>query len=254
MQTDKQRLFQKALALTVLLTCLGVLSHKAQKAFTTYAGQRAIQLPNISVVPQPTSPLRISSARFEGANQEQHDIVFNITNIGGEPVSAYALRQDVSAGGKSRSSVLLFDLGLTDSVLSPRQSVTRADTFQPLADEPNTLSISIDYVEFSDGTKWGPDTFRSAEQVAGQREGARQAIKRLGEILNTSGPRAVLDTVNSEAVSASPPAGHSVRWVEGFHKGSEVTSARLKNAFKKGGLGEVERVLKQSLTLRKGVD
>jgi hypothetical protein len=240
------------LTLTVLLTCLGILVYRTPNAVTVHAGQGNDRPPDISIIPQPNSPLLISSVKFDGTSHGQPEITFNITNVSGKSVSAYAIREDVRAGGRTRSSSLLFDLELVDKVLSAGQSVTRADVFAPLAEEPNSLSLSVDYVEFSDGTMWGADSFRSAEQVAGERESARLAISRLTEVLNTKGPSAVVEAVDSGFDSLMPPAGHSARWVEGFNRGGRVMSARLKDAFRRGGASEVERVLRQSSKTRKG--
>jgi hypothetical protein len=254
LQSDGRRIFLKILTLGVLVFCLGLLSYgiSGARLANTYTGQASVQAPIISVVPQTDVPLRISSVRFEEPSQGAPEIFFSITNLSDKAISAYAIRQDVRAGAKSMSSTFLIDLDVKDSSLQPGQTAERFDTVEPLSGGAHNLSLSVDYVEFADGTKWGSDSFKFAEQLAGQRAGAREAINQFVEILNASGPDAVLKTIDLDTVKPTPPAGHSAKWVEGFNLGVEAISIRLKNASKKGGLSQVERLLRQSAARRKG--
>jgi len=99
-----------------------------------------------------------------------------------------------------------------------------------------SLTLSIDYVEFTDGTTWGKNTQRTAENIAGQREGRRQTAKKLREIFDNQGVGAVAGLVTQQGAEVvGPPAGRSPEWEYGFRVGHNSVLYHLKTAYEKGG-------------------
>ena len=105
--------------------------------------------------------------------------------------------------------------------------------------------LSVDFVEFADGTVWGPDTTRSTERLAGTRAGMSAERVRLLKVLKGSGEAAVISALESrEEVSPSP--GHSAEWSEGFRTGILQYRARLRRIHSDNGFSQVEFTLQQA--------
>jgi hypothetical protein len=101
----------------------------------------------------------------------------------------------------------------------------------------------VDFVEFTDGTTWGADACQSAELLAGQRAGAREARKLLREVFDTGGADAVIETLKSGLPRAEPPPDRSRVWRHGFGSGFGGYVSRIKRADEEWGFTEIEYAL-----------
>jgi hypothetical protein len=246
----KHSLFLRLLILGTLTLCLSLLSHKGSNiplASTKKPPSLPIQTqpPTITVLTQNDAPLHISSPRILSWDGQRGEFAFEIVNVSGKPIRAYAIKQGVEAGTQL-SNVLFSNLDLTNHPwLQPNQSLTIFDTCQAISEKAQRIILSVDYVEFSDGTNWGMDSAKSAERSAGQRAAAYLISKRLFKILSEGNSGDVMNAIEAGAANIEPPAGHSDEWKEGFRSGSNSIVARLKNAQKKGDLSQVEQKLRQ---------
>ena len=68
---------------------------------------------------------------------------------------------------------------------------------------PDHLELSLDFVEFEDGTTWGPDTFKSAEQLVAQRVGAKLEQTRLLQVLIAGGLEALVQVLQPPTFRAT---------------------------------------------------
>jgi hypothetical protein len=256
----QQRLLVRLLALGVLTLCLSLLSRNSSSSalLATPKEPPAVpvqtQSPIVMVQPQMGTPLVVTAARPVSSDPQNLDITFYLTNVSNKPIRVYAIKQEVEAGGTRSYSVSLHNLDLTNSALQPNQSLSDFDTYQVLAGKEHHLTLSVDYVEFSDGTKWGGDSAKSAERTAGQRAAAYVLSKRLLKILSTGNPDDVMSALETNAAKIEPPAGRSDEWKEGFRHGNSVVIGRLKRAQQKGGSLQVERELRQLSGRFKGAD
>jgi len=204
---------------------------------------------------QTDAPLLISSPRILSWDGQNGEFAFELINMSSKPIRAYAIKQEIEAGGTQLSSVLFSNLDLTNHPpLQPNQSSTVFDTCQAMSEKEQRITLSVDYVEFSDGTKWGVDSAKSADRSAGQRAAASLISKRLLKILNEGNLNDVLNAIEAGTPSIEPPAGRSEEWKEGFRLGSNSIAAYLKDAKKRGDLKQAEQKLRQLAERFKGAN
>jgi hypothetical protein len=120
---------------------------------------------------------------------------------------------------------------------------TDVDTCEAGNDE--RVSLSVDYVEFSDGTKWGGDSGNSADTSAGQRAAAWAVTKLLIDSLDTGGRGAALKLLGAGLTYVEPPAAQSEQWKQGFRFGRNSLISRLNRAKDRGGVSALELELRQ---------
>ncbi|HMF56608.1 MAG TPA: hypothetical protein VK619_09710 [Pyrinomonadaceae bacterium] len=254
------RLLLKLVTLGVLTLCLSVLSRSGINlplANTQNAGQHVRQIPTkaatVTALSQSNAPLVVSLARPVSSAPENVDITFKVTNVSNKPIRAYAIKQEVEAGGIRASAMTFHTPELTGVALQPNETRDDFDTYWVLSStEEHHVTLSVDYVEFSDWTNWGPNSTGVAELSAGQRAAAYMLSKKLLSILNTGGPSAVMNALETGVANIEPLAGHSDQWQTGFRSGRVFVAERLKRAQNTGGLDQVERELRQLAERFKG--
>jgi hypothetical protein len=206
-------------------------------------------LPEVLVAPQTESPLVISPLRVEAPAPNTYEILYNLTNLGKKPIRAYTIRQLMLVRGQEQDSATFVDLDLTNRTLQPNQSISESAVLQPFAKQtPSNFTVSVDFIEFTDGTTWGVDLFKFAERMAAQRLGMREAAQRLLKIFNERGASAVVNALDSGVLDFTPPPGHSAEWNKAFDGGKNITKSRLRKAMEKGGLNQVERELLEKIS------
>lgn len=256
----QQRLLLRFLALGVLILCLSLLSSSGTSrplASTEELRPQLIQTqaPTVTVLTQTDAPLLISSPRLLSWGGQDGEFAFELLNVSGKPIRAYAIKQEITSGRAQSSSILFSNLDLTNSPsLESNQSLTNFDTCQAISEKQNDITLSVDYVEFADGTKWGANSAKSADIAAGQRAAAYLISNRLLKILNTGTPSDVISALETGAANIDPPAGRSEAWKEGFRSGSNSIAAQLKNAKTRDSLSQVERKLRQLAERFKGAN
>lgn len=221
----------------------------AQLAATTPQRAQLAETPPpiLTLQPQMGTPLVMSAPRIVGGDEEYKEVAFDLINVSDKPIRAYAIKQDVEVEGIPRSrSVLFINLDLTNSpMLQINQLITEGDTFDLIPSKEAHVSLSIDYVEFSDGTSWGPDSAKSAERSAGQRAAMLVLSKRLRRFLSAGNPDEVMSAIETDAASIEPPAGRSDEWKGAFRLARNSIVSHLKRAQAKGGLSQVDRELRR---------
>jgi hypothetical protein len=203
------------------------------------------QSPVLSVQPQPDAPLRISSVTNASENQYEPRLTYVVTNISGKPISAYAIRHIVAFGGASDSGVTIHQSVSPDQVLFPTQTEEGSMESTQYSAAVQSVNIIVDFVQFTDGSQWGPDKFKSAERLAGQTAGAQTEVSRLLKIENKNGTAAVIHAIASDALDNEVPAGHTAEWEEGFRDGISFERGLLRRANERGGVNEVKKELRE---------
>jgi hypothetical protein len=170
----------------------------------------------------------------------------DLVNVSSKPIRAYAIRQGLAGKETHSGHVTFTSFDLTNkAALQPNQLTTMADVHQSSSGKEEQVIFLVDYVEFSDGTKWGVDSANFAEHSAGQRAGAHIVSKRLLKILDFGTPADVLTAIESGATNIEPPSGRSYRWKEGFRVGCRSVADHLNRSHSKGGFAHVDRELRQ---------
>ncbi len=127
--------------------------------------------------------------------------------------------------------------------LSPGQS--RENSIA--AHDYHKLTLTIDFVQFADGTMWFSGDQKSTVKPEGIRAGAKAAAAHLLQVLERDGPDAVMEALPRIHADVRGPFGHSAPedfGSFGFYDGVTNMVVRFSHAHAKGGPGAVEAALR----------
>lgn len=228
------------------------------------------QSPTIDL--RPDSPLLINNPRYysfmsigSGIGGVLH---FDITNRSNKPVHSYQCRyySPIRVGNGSYGSI-------PETGLLARQS--RDDAIS--ANEYAPLTLTIDFVQFADGTTWFSNSPQSTVKSDGLKAGAKAAANYLLTVMNRDGvqavmtnlprihadvsepsgaatnPHYVLTGMNQDGVQAVPKPDESAPYrtannpefgIFGFYCGVTNIAVRVENEYREGGPQRVERFLR----------
>ena len=251
------RLFVRLVALATLVCSLVLVTLRPNTA------QQQSSHPNVPTFTQTKmpiivaknalgSPLTISAAHSSSTNPQDTEISFNVTNVGRKVITAFSFSQELEADHKTQQTITTNYLELSDRNLQPNGSMIDYSSYEPISEEQHHVTLSIEFVRFSDGTTWGIDSAKSAERIAGQRAAVYILSRRLLKILNKGNAGDVMLAVKSGATNIDPPAARSEEWKEGFRLASSTLAHRLTEAEGKGGWVKVEVELRKLVEAFKG--
>jgi hypothetical protein len=245
----------KTLSSTFILLCagLGAFAQESPKARASSATPLPQQL---RILSQPDAPLRIVSADVTWAMPNDTrgvQIYIVVENVSQLVIRTYATRRDLDATAKSKAC--LGPPGMIGRGLRPGQR-TGTSTWQGTSNSDPPLAVWIDFVELSDGTRWGADECQIAEWRDGERDGARAQRDQLLVIFREKGADVLMvfikekTEVNRRALERGErpifpivPPGHSKRWEEGFSAGARGIVQQVIDAERDWGADEIEHVL-----------
>ena len=185
---------------------------------------------------QPDSPLSIRTNRIIFDDPYKPSFEYTVVNNNDKPVRAYTIRKDDGLTGSN--------LSMLNSPLQPGQSQWEASGDTSYSEPVQTILLSVDFVEFTDGTAWGPDTTRSYQRLAGIRAGMSVERTRLLTIFNDDGVAKLSRDLDAE-LEINPPQGNSPEWSDGFRTGTLQYRARLRRTRTQGGAPLLESILRQ---------
>ncbi|HWN11641.1 MAG TPA: hypothetical protein VNO50_20610 [Pyrinomonadaceae bacterium] len=230
------------LALLVAVANSQSLSTSAQQESTTTEREK----PVVNVQEQPGSPLRIASVETKWATPAKQGLQIHIVveNAGEAEIRAYAWRTVIFDGSQNVDACLLHNVKSRGKLLGPGDSDGKTTWRSIAQSSSSSIDLSLDFVEFANGTSWGLDVCQSAETLRGARAGAVAARERLARMLEQNGGRALINLLKLNPPILDAPDGHSPVWVKSFYSGVRSLFDRVKSAHHEGGLPEVERVLR----------
>lgn len=240
-EVDKYKLFLKVIILGIFIGLLVVFQSGGPFASVT-----AAQSLTITVQAQPGAPIGISSIILNSPDPLEPEFTYLVSNKSQKNIDAYAIRYVVASGGQLAEAVELRVGDSPDTVLTPGQVEWGTFTGQTSSQPVRSIELIVDFVRFSDGTTYGRDKHKSAEQLNGHRAGVRAEADRLIEIRTKKGLEAVLSAITSADGGASAPSGQTPQWEEGFRVGIATLRGRLKRAQQEGGTIKVEELLRKS--------
>jgi hypothetical protein len=187
-EPDARKLILKCF--TLALIAFGVyITTRSPAQVLRAAPQTREKLPTTSIAPQADAPLRIVNT-FAESEPGLVRVKVMAQNQSGKRIRAYAIVAE--AGPASR--VDFANLTTPTAILRPTQIETFDFPYEE-NDAPQRVTLSVDFVEFDDGSTWGADVYNSRDTLAGQRVGAKAERARLRELLKSGGPSAVFDAV-----------------------------------------------------------
>jgi hypothetical protein len=198
------------------------------------------QPPRISL--STDSPLLISNPRYYSFMSIGSGVGgvlrFDITNRSDKPVHSYDCRyySPVPVGNGSYGSQ-------PQEGLLPGQS--RDDSIS--AHEYAPLTLTIDFVQFDDGTTWFSNSPQSTVKPDGLRAGAKVAASYLLTVMSREGTQAVMDTLPRIHADVRKPDGQATNpefGIFGFYCGVTNIAVRVEHEYKGGGTQGVEKFLR----------
>jgi hypothetical protein len=163
---------------------------------------------------------------------------FDITNTSNKLVHSYDCRyySPVPVGNGSYGTQ-------PDEGLLPGQ----LDHGSISAHEYAPLSVTIDFVQFADGTTWLDSSPHSTIKPEGLRAGAKAAATYLLDVMNRDGVQtvmAMLPRIHAEVREPNAAANYPEFGIFGFYAGVTNTTVRLEHEYKDGGAERVETFLR----------
>lgn len=200
----------------------------------------------VLIRPQEDAPLLITGITAADSTDPQIPIIrFTITNHTKLRIRAYAIRHDATLPHSSFPGTIAVNFPDRNRALQAGASSQLEISGIKYSEIPTNLILSIDFVEFESGRRWGPDTFKHGEQIDGVRAGAKMAKVAMIKTLETNGLEVLLRSLDSINVEADQPDLHSSEWLEGFRHGVGWMRERVRS--KGRNLVEIKRELQHSI-------
>jgi hypothetical protein len=117
------------------------------------------------------------------------------------------------------------------------------------AEEYFPLTLTMDFVQFTDGSTWFSNATEATVRPEGVARGAKAAADYLRGVLEREGADAVMQTlprIRAEVEEPPEPGARREFGTFGFYSGVTNVSVRLRHAYEEGGLQEVEAALQSS--------
>jgi hypothetical protein len=210
--------------------------------------------PRIVVLEQPGSPLLLLSTFVDASNDLSPRYGYSITNTSDKPICAYAIQESASLGkGAPSDSATFTHFPAVKLFIAPhasRQEEGGAGRVYQAA--PDKVVLSVDFVEFADGKRWGEDTGSFGQMLDGKREGGRAAMKKYREILASEGIDGLDKGLAKPDFIRPEVTNKSDAWLRGFRMGVTTTKSRVTAASKKGGQEGVRSELDKPFDSREG--
>lgn len=168
---------------------------------------------------------------------------YSISNSADKAIVAYAIEEIVRLeSGSQVSTTTLTHLPAKRVLLVPGASRQEEGGTGKIYDSrPTLITLSVDFIEFVDGSRWGIDQVKSGERLDGERAGARAALKKYREIKSAGGVKKLIEQLEASTGIVADDQNKSSNWLAGFRHGSAVVRSRLRKAKTKGAEAEVEK-------------
>jgi hypothetical protein len=190
----------------------------------------------------PDSPLLISNPRYYSfmsiGSAVGGVLRFEVTNRSNKVIHSYDCRyySPVPVGNGSYGSN-------PEEGLLPGQS--REDSIS--AHEYAPLTLTIDFVQFADGTTWFSNSAQSTVKPDGLRAGAKAAAHYLLAVMSRGGTQTVMDTlprIHAAVRELNGQATNPEFGIFGFYCGVTNIAVRVEHEYKDGGAQAVETFLR----------
>jgi hypothetical protein len=235
-----------ASALLIAFTTISVVAQSSQRK-PRPATSVEERTPQVIIAPQPDSPLSVTtSTRWSTPGREIFDLYIVVKNVDGRAVRSYTTRVDSGAGEFRKEQCFIQNIYVPGKVLQTEQTDGKSRFMGIEKGAPYTaFQVSVDYLEFTDGSVWGVDSCQSAEYLAGERAGGQAAIDAIQKMLRERGPDAVVAAIKEGSVSVEEQPGRTSRWEEGFRQGIATINQRILATYQNEGLSEIEAALRK---------
>jgi hypothetical protein len=194
---------------------------------------------------QPDSPLTIVSWKVEDSPDGRMPIIeVNLISDTHKRILVYVIKNDALLSNGTISHSVAFIAHDRKHALRPGVAPKVEFSGMQYSEPPHSLTLSVDFVVFTDSTRWGEDTLNTDEQLKGLRAGAQAEREALLHMLNTEGVEGLMHSLDSIAPQPESVSNHSPKWLDGFNGG--VGSVREQVRRKGRSCIEIQRELQMS--------
>lgn len=216
-------IFIMALNVSLTVVLINVSFGQSQKA--DFSSQPPIK---VKIAEQKDCPLQITLVNVDNFALTHQTVNFNIQNIANKNVRAITILGDSENSGKIVTTSFATKLFQINEMISSDIPIERE-----MIKENNLLILSIDYVEFEDGSFWGKDSQRKSKEIAGEREGRRAAVRHLKDLIknqNADGGNGIKTFLKQDIKEISvdvPDTNQPDEWKRGFRGGYKTVISIL---------------------------
>jgi len=181
---------------------------------------------------QKNSPLLITIINVDNSPSSYQTVNYTVQNISGQPIRGYVILGSGKDTGKIVTNFFPVKSFQVDSINQDELNLERSN-IQP----SDILSLSIDYVEFEDGSSWGIDSQGQSEHIAGGRAGVESATEQLKSLVDKRETASLNALLERDLVDIDVPLPNSVqseKWRKGFEKGYKGVVYFLKGQSESG--------------------
>lgn len=203
-------------------------------------GPNASPVPQqLRILPQPEAPARVVEAKVTWATPEDRrgvQIYIVVENISLKTIRTFTTRRGIESSSEPKAC-------LGPPRLPPKGFLSGAKagtgTWQRVFNSDPAPAVWVDFVEFSDHSRWGADECQTGEWIDGGLAGSRAQRDQLIQIFRERGAEGLLVFIRANfrkamdeqpSLPIAPPEGHSQRWQEGFTRGAEEMIERVLTA------------------------
>ena len=219
-------LFVLVMLINTTLTVFLLSSVFGQTQRADFSSQKPVK---VEVVEQKDCPLQIMVINVSNSGLSFQGIAYSLQNISSKPIRAYVLLGDGKRNGKVLTNSFATELFQPSSYHSD-DLVER----EILAQEEK-ISLSIDYVEFVDGSSWGTDSQGNSREIAGEREGRKTIIRQLKDSIKKQDAKGLNSSMGllkqdiREIDVDMPATNQSAEWKKGFRGGYKAVISVLQH-------------------------
>lgn len=188
--------------------------------------------PPVLRMKQPGSPLTMTEVVVDHSSDPLMPVIHcNIKNKSGKPILVYAVKHEAVFSQRTGtfSGSVLFNPVDRKNPMRPGDTRQVEISGVRYGEMPESVMLSVDFVEFVDGIRWGPDSLKNSERIDGVRAGANAEREALMKVLINEGTEGVLNSLDSITREPNQASPHSVEWLDGFRHGVGWIRARVRS-------------------------
>ncbi|MEN3335524.1 MAG: hypothetical protein V7641_4889 [Blastocatellia bacterium] len=203
----------------------------------------------VSIQSQPNAPIVITTAAVDSTDPNTPSIKISLVNNSNLLVRAFTIRCDTQFGESKLTNCSLNNIRSFQNAFRPQETRTVTIDDANYSQPPQSASLSVDFVELLDGSRWGEDTYKSGERLDGWRAGAHAEAESLLGKIKTEGVNITLQNLQSKSPDVAFPSNASSEYMDGFRMGIDAIRARVVHTKNKTNLNVVVNELQRPVDL-----
>jgi|GEM_PF-4277317 len=199
---------------------------------------------------QPGSPLTIGQVIVDDSKDPNTPrITIKLANITNLPIRAFTVRCDTHFGESTLSAWSLNNIRSRENCFGPQETRTVIMDDSNYSQPPRSAVLSVDFVEFLDGSRWGEDTYKSGDRLDGWRAGAHLEAESILRKIRTNGLELALNDVRLKSSDVILPSNVSAEYADGFRLGLDAIRAHILHSGDKNKPDDIVNELLQPIDL-----